>query len=329
VSIAQCNEEPGETSNSSRAKISAKGRVTAAAGISRPRLKLSILMCAFNEQQRIVQAIHEVLTTSYPCEIELIVIDDGSTDATAALVDKVDDPRLIWYRHPENKGKGAALRTAVALASGTHVLPFDADLEYLPDDIPRLIEPIIKRHYDVIYGTRLFGFNTVYQSYRYALGNRVMTRLANILFDASLSDLHTCLKLVPLSVFRELPLRETGFGLDTELTAALLRLGIRPFEVPVSYYSRTHAQGKKINWRDALRCVGILLRMRLTSKKRLAPIPGADEGGATTLVMRGGGAAGRTGAPEPIRDARLAVTGVALLGAGRRSSEEANATAAG
>ena len=233
------------------------------------QVKISILMCAFNEQQRIEQAINEVLSTTYPCDIELIVVDDGSTDDTALLAEKISDPRLTVYRHEANKGKGSALRTAAGYATGTHMLPFDADLEYSSEDIPRLIEPLIKRRYHVVYGARIFGFNTVYQSYRYAVGNRMFTRLANILFDASISDLHTCLKLVPLALFRTLDLREDGFGLDTELTAMLLRLGIRPFEVPISYYSRSHAQGKKINWRDALACVAILFRVRKRRKKRL------------------------------------------------------------
>ncbi len=232
-------------------------------------LKISILMCAFNEQQTITQAIREVLLTSYPCEIELIVVDDGSTDATAALAARISDPRLRVHRHRANQGKGAAIRTAATLATGTHILPFDADLEYSSEDIPRLIEPIIKRRYEVVYGARLFGFNTVYQSYRYAVGNRFLTRIANVLFDASVSDLHTCLKIVPLVLFRSLSLREPGFGLDTELTATLLRLGIRPFEVPISYYSRSHAQGKKINWRDAFECLAILLRVRTMRRSRL------------------------------------------------------------
>lgn len=226
-------------------------------------------MCAFNEQQSIEQAITEVLSGSYPCDIELIVVDDGSTDDTALLAGKIDDPRLIVHRHTRNLGKGCALRSASALATGTHMLPFDADLEYSPEDIPRLIDPIIKRNYDVVYGTRLFGFNTVYQSYRYAMGNRFFTRFANILFDASISDLHTCLKLVPLPLFRRLALQESRFGLDTELTAILLRMGIRPFEVPISYYSRSHAQGKKINWRDAFACVVILFRVRMRRGKQL------------------------------------------------------------
>lgn len=233
------------------------------------QIKVSILMCAFNEEKRIAQAINEVLSTNYPCDIELIVVDDGSTDDTALIAESIGDPRLTVYRHETNRGKGSALRTAVDFATGTHMLPFDADLEYSSEDIPRLIEPLIKRRYHVVYGTRLFGFNTVYQSYRYAVGNRMFTRLANVLFDASISDLHTCLKLVPLTLFRKLELRECGFGLDTELTAMLLRLGIRPFEVPISYYSRSHAQGKKINWRDALVCVAILFRVRTRRKGRL------------------------------------------------------------
>lgn len=226
-------------------------------------------MCAFNEGQRIEKAISEVLLTSYPCDIELIVVDDGSTDDTALIAETFSDPRLIVHRHAKNMGKGSALLTASALATGTHILPFDADLEYSSEDIPRMINPIIKRGYDVVYGARIFGFNTVYQSYRYAAGNRFLTKIANILFDASISDLHTCLKLVPLSLFRRLELRERGFGLDTELTASLLRLGVRPFEVPISYYSRSHAQGKKINWRDAFACLTILLKVRMRRRSRL------------------------------------------------------------
>jgi glycosyltransferase involved in cell wall biosynthesis len=246
-------------------------------------LKVSILMCAFNEQQRITQAIREVLCTTYPCPIELIVIDDGSTDATALLAERINDPRLIVHRHSENRGKGAALRTASSLATGTYILPFDADLEYSPEDIPKLINPIIKRRCSVVYGARLFGFNTVYQSYRYALGNRFMTRMASVLFDANLSDLHTCLKLVPLALFRRLALRETRFGLDTELTATLLRLGIRPFEVPISYYSRSHAEGKKINWRDALACIAILFKVRVRRRRRL--FVGAGDDGKTLSLQ--------------------------------------------
>jgi len=205
----------------------------------------------------------------YPCEVELIVVDDGSTDATANIAARFTDPRLIVHRHAMNRGKGAALRTAASLASGTHLLPFDADLEYTPKDIPRLIEPLQTGRFDVVYGARLSGYNTVRHSFRYAVGNKILTTLMNFMFDSYLSDMHTCLKLIPRNTFNSLALSESGFGLDTEITAALLRLGIRPFEVPVSYYSRSHAEGKKINWRDAFECLHILLMVRMKRKSQL------------------------------------------------------------
>jgi glycosyltransferase involved in cell wall biosynthesis len=228
-------------------------------------------MCAYNEQDRIGRAISELLGTVYPCDVELIVVDDGSTDATSAVVEQFDDSRIILRRHKQNMGKGASLITASHAATGTHIIPFDADLEYIPEDIPRLVEPILKGRCEVVYGVRLFGYNTVYRSYLYAIGNRLLTTFANVLYDARLSDLHTCLKLVPAEIFKSLRLREKRFGLDTELTAAMLRIGIRPFEVPVSYFSRSRAQGKKINWRDALACLAILLRLRVTPLERIAP----------------------------------------------------------
>lgn len=237
---------------------------------SRTEVKLSILMAAYNEAETITQAISEVLEISYPCEIELIVVDDGSSDATPSLLEDVEDHRVKLLRHQVNRGKGAALLTAAEVATGTHILPFDADLEYLPEDILKLLEPVMRGRCNVVYGVRLFGYYTVYASYLYAVGNRVFTRIANILFGAYLSDLHTCLKLIPLDVLRSLQLREDGFGLDTEVSAALLRGGIRPFEVPVSYFSRSHEQGKKINWRDAVACLLILLRVRAQPRSRFA-----------------------------------------------------------
>lgn len=233
-------------------------------------------MPAYNEERTIIKAISEVLKAHYPCEVELIVIDDGSTDNTWLLLSQVSDSRVILHRHRQNKGKGAALLSAISLATGTYVIPFDADLEYIPADIPRLLEPILMGRCKIVYGVRLFGYNTVYQTYRYAVGNRILTRLANVLFDAHLSDLHTCLKLVPISLLRRLDLRETGFGLDTEVTALLLKRGFRPFEVPISYYSRSHDEGKKITWRDAVKCVSILLKVRMRINSNEKPSSGSD-----------------------------------------------------
>ncbi|HTZ30611.1 MAG TPA: glycosyltransferase family 2 protein [Streptosporangiaceae bacterium] len=253
-------------------------------------VKLSILMCAYNEEQRIGRAIAELLQMDYPCDIELIVVDDGSTDGTPLLLGQIDDPRVIVYRHVVNLGKGAALRSAVKLATGTHAVPFDADLEYSPADLPRMLEPVLAGRSQVVYGARLFGFYTVYQSYRYAKGNRVMTQLANMIYDAGLSDLHTCLKLIPLPLLKTLPLSEIGFGLDTEITALLLKLGIRPFEIPVSYYSRSQAEGKKIRWQDAVACVRILVQVRMSFRSRMKS--------AVALAHGGGHASPAIPAPE-------------------------------
>jgi hypothetical protein len=231
-------------------------------------LKLSILMAAYNEEKTVMRVIGEILEAAYPCEIELIVVDDGSTDETPTLLSQVNDPRVIVLRHPHNQGKGAALLSAASFATGTHILPFDADLEYVPEDIPRVLEPISRGRCDVVYGVRLSGCYTVYPNYLYAAANRLLTRLANVLFNANLTDLHTCLKLIPLATLKSLNLREKGFGLDSEITAGLLRLGIRPFEVPVSYYGRSHADGKKIRWYDGVACACILLRVRLRSAPR-------------------------------------------------------------
>jgi dolichol-phosphate hexosyltransferase len=226
-------------------------------------IKLSIIMAAYNEERTILQAIRGVLQVPFPCETELIVVDDGSTDKTASLLEGIDDSRITVHRHECNQGKGASLMTAISVATGTHVIPFDADLEYAPEDIARLLGPVLAGRCDVVYGARLFGFNTVYHSYRYALGNRVLTSITNILYNSYLSDLHTCLKLIPLELLQRMRLSEKRFGLDTQVTAFLLRDGVRPFEVPVSYYSRSHAQGKKINWRDAVKCIWILLKTRM------------------------------------------------------------------
>ena len=235
-------------------------------------MKLSILMPVYNEERTIVQAVSEVLRVAYPCDFELIVVDDGSTDGTGELLARLRHERLRVHRHPQNQGKGAALRTAVSLACGSHVVPFDADLEYVAEDIPRLLYPVLKGRCAVVYGVRLFGFNTVHRSLRYALGNRFLTRLANVLFDACISDLHTCLKLIPLPMLEALDLTEQRFGLDTEVTAWLLRQGIRPFEVPVSYYSRSHAEGKKIRMRDALVCAWVLIKVRLRRQRTAVPV---------------------------------------------------------
>jgi glycosyltransferase involved in cell wall biosynthesis len=167
-----------------------------------------------------------------------------------------------------NRGKGAAILTAIERATGTHLLVFDADSEYDPADISSLVAPIATGRAEVVYGARVRGWRTNFPSLFYAVGNRVMTEFANVLYGSAISDLHTCLKLLPLPLLREMKLKERGFGLDTEISAEMLRLGFRPYEVPASYVGRTREEGKKIRLRDAVRCVMVLLKVRTRGRTR-------------------------------------------------------------
>lgn len=231
---------------------------------------LSIIVPIHNERSTVSRTLSTLLNLSIPCHYEIIAVDDGSTDDTPVLLSRFNHPNLLLLQHVTNRGKGAAVLTGLSVATGTHVLVFDADSEYDPRDIGALIDPLIRERADVVYGVRRFGDHTSYASLRYAIGNVAMTLFANVLFGSVLTDLHTCLKLVPTRLLREFNLTETGFGLDTEITAELLRHSIRPFEVPVSYVARSRSQGKQIGWRDGVRCLEILLRVRL---RGVTPMP--------------------------------------------------------
>ena len=195
-----------------------------------------------------------------------MLVDDGSTDGTGAVLAAVEDPRAQVRTHPVNRGKGAAIRTAASAATGDYLIICDADLEYAPEEIPRLLAPVLAGEATVVYGTRSFGSNTAY-SFWYVLGNKTVTMFANVAFDCWISDLETCFKLLPLPLYRELDVRSAGFGMEAEITGKLLRRGIRPFEVPISYKARSREEGKKLTWRDGVEALWIL------SRERLSPVP--------------------------------------------------------
>jgi dolichol-phosphate hexosyltransferase len=225
-------------------------------------LKLSILIPAYNEAATVGVAVKRLLDIRYPCDIELVIVNDGSVDNTMDVLSSIDDPRVVVTEHPANRGKGAAVRTAAAMATGDYMLVFDADLEYSADDILSLLSPLQRGDAEVVYGVRTFGASTAH-SFWFVIGNRVNTFTANALFNTWISDLHTCLKLLPLAMFRELPVKENGFGLDTELTAMLLARGVRPYEVPIHYKARSREEGKKLTWGDGVEATWILIRVRM------------------------------------------------------------------
>jgi dolichol-phosphate hexosyltransferase len=230
--------------------------------------KLSILMPVFNEQPLVGNAVKQALDVDYPCEMELVVVDDGSRDGTAEVLAGLHDPRVTVHVHPRNRGKGAAIKTAAEIATGDYMVILDADLEYDPQDIPRLLEPVLDGRATVVYGSRTFGSHSAY-SFWYVMGNKGVTTMANMLFNSYLSDLETCFKLMPLSLFRSLKIRSAGFGMEAEITGKLLRRRIRPFEVPISYRARTREEGKKITWRDGVDALWILARERARSSRRI------------------------------------------------------------
>ncbi len=230
-------------------------------------MKLSILMPVYNEAETVQIAIKRVLDVTYPCQVELVVVDDASKDGTSEILDGLNDERMVKLRHPVNQGKGAAIKTAAAAATGDFIMPFDADLEYAPEDIPELLKPVLRGEAEVVFGSRMFGSHSAY-SFWYVIGNKGVTTVANVLFNAYIADLETCFKLMPLDLYRGLNVSSRGFGMEAEITGKLLARRIRPFEVPITYRARSREAGKKITWRDGVEAMWILARIRLTRPRK-------------------------------------------------------------
>ena len=218
---------------------------------------VSVVMPAFNEAERIEEAIRRVLTLEFV--EQLIVVDDGSSDGTPALVNSFSDARLQLIEHSANRGKGAALRSGFAVATQPFVAVHDADLEYQPSDIERLLVPLRDGRADVVYGSRFMGSDehrVLY--YWHSVGNRVLTTLSNMMTNINLSDMETCTKVFRRDVLQSIKLEEDRFGFEPEITAKIAMRGCRIYEVGVSYSGRTYAEGKKIGWKDGLRAVYVI-----------------------------------------------------------------------
>ena len=226
---------------------------------------LSILMPVYNERERVERAIAEVLATELPSEFELIVVDDGSTDGTREILRSAEwDGRVRLFEHPENRGKGAAVQTALAQARGNFAAIFDADLEYDPADLGLLMPPLLEGRTNASFGVRAFDGYTSH-SFLFVLGNKGVTLACNILFNVYLHDIMTCHKMIRTDVFRDLPLTSAGFSIEPEITARLVQRGERIFEVPVHYRARATDEGKKLTAVDGFRVLGTLLRCRFSA----------------------------------------------------------------
>ena len=226
-------------------------------------MRLSIIIPVYNERETLSEILRQVRAVELPdLEKEILVVEDGSTDGSRDILDmeaKAGDLRVFY--HDQNRGKGAAVRTAIEKATGDLIVIQDADLEYDPRDYPTLVRPIIEGRVTVVYGSRFLGPRKA-MLFWHMLGNKLLTLTTNILFNAILSDMETCYKCFRADVLQGIPLRARRFDFEPEVTAKVLKRGHRIFEVPISYYGREYYEGKKIGWRDAPIAFWTLIKYR-------------------------------------------------------------------
>lgn len=221
--------------------------------------KLSIIMPVYNEKETINKILERVKETNFKKEI--IVVDDFSTDGTREILMAQTDNNIKVFYHSKNMGKGAAIKTGLQYVTGEIVIIQDADLEYDPDDYPILIKPIIKNKASVVYGSRFTGEHKNMFFWHY-VGNRFLTLVTNVLYDTTLSDMETCYKAFKTEVIKGIKLRSNRFDFEPEITAKVLKLGHRIYEVPISYSGREKDEGKKITWRDGITALYCLIKYR-------------------------------------------------------------------
>jgi glycosyltransferase involved in cell wall biosynthesis len=225
--------------------------------------EVSVIMPVFNERVRLERAIDALFAANVADSFELLIVDDGSTDGTRDILrDGAWPAEVRVIHHDRNLGKGAAIRTALAEARGVNTTIMDADLEYEPSDIPALLSPLRSGEAQAVFGTRGFQSHSAY-SFWYVIGNRAVTFAANLIYNSWVSDMMTGQKAMSTELFRSLELREGGFAIEAEITARLLRKGVRIYEVPIDYTARSREDGKKLTALDGLRVLRTLLRCRV------------------------------------------------------------------
>lgn len=220
-------------------------------------------MPVYNERGTVEAAIADALSAELPVERELLVVDDGSDDGTAELLRAGTWPDHVkLFFHDRNRGKGAAVRTALGQATGQFAAVLDADLEYRASDLAPMLEPLLAEQANVVFGTRAWHAHSSY-GFWYVMGNKLVTFVTNFLYDCWISDVMTCHKAMRTEFFRSLPLRERGFAIEPEIAARVLRAGERIYEVPITYRARSREDGKKLTALDGLRVLRTLIRCRI------------------------------------------------------------------
>jgi glycosyltransferase involved in cell wall biosynthesis len=226
-------------------------------------LLLSVIVPVYNEAGDVRASVERL--RAVPLRLEVICVDDASTDGSAQVLDGMHRDGLIdvLVRQPHNQGKGAAVRAGIAQARGDVLVIHDADLEYDPFDLPRLLEPIADGRADAVFGSRFLGSPRRVLYFWHRVGNGFLTLLSNMMTDLNLTDMETCYKMARTDLVKSLPLRSTRFGIEVELTARLAQSRARIYEVPISYAGRTYAEGKKIGWKDGIAAILHILRYNL------------------------------------------------------------------
>ena len=228
-------------------------------------MRLSVLIPVYNEERTVARVVERV--AALPIDLEMLVVDDGSSDGTWEILQKLTGPRIRAYRHDENRGKGAALRTVIPHAQGDYVVVQDGDMEYDPADLVTMLEVAESQNAPVVYGNRAHGrFRKSY--FRFYWGGRLLTLITNLLFSTGIHDEPVCYKMFRRELLQSLPLRGDGFEFCPEVTALVALSGQSITEVSISYDPRGFADGKKINWRDGVIAIWTLLRLRLTGIPR-------------------------------------------------------------
>jgi len=226
---------------------------------------LSVIMPVYNERATVAEVIRRMRAADVPLDLQIIAVDDGSSDGSDKVLGALQDSTVRVLRHEVNQGKGAAIRTGLAEATGDLILIQDADLEYDPNDWPRLLDPVLRGKARVVYGSRFTGERKNMLPLHW-VGNRLLSLVTNVLYKSTLSDMETCYKLFEAQVLEGLTIVSNRFDFEPEITAKVLRRGHRIYEVPISYAGREAHEGKKITWRDGISALRALIKFRFTKE---------------------------------------------------------------